>query len=94
MSYTLVRIAFEDFEKFKAVFEEAANLRQSHGSKGVRVFRNVDQPNEVMIVGEYEDLARARQLFQSPDFRAAIQRAGVTGRPEVSFMEEVAQLPA
>lgn len=94
MSYVLVRITVEDFEKWKAVFEQAGSLRQSYGSKGVRVFRSVDKPNEAVIVGEYEDLERARQLFQSEEFRAATQRAGVTGRPEVSFLEEVEQLPA
>jgi heme-degrading monooxygenase HmoA len=76
------------------VFDEAASLRQSYGSKGVRVLRNLDQPKEVVIVGDYEDLERARQLFQSPEFRAAIQRAEVIGRPEVSFLEEVDRLPA
>lgn len=94
MSYVLVRITVEDFEKWKTVFEQAASLRQSYGSKGVRIFRSVDTPNEAVIVGEYQDLERARQLFQSEEFRAAIQRAGVTGRPEVSFLKEVAQLPA
>jgi heme-degrading monooxygenase HmoA len=94
MPYALVRITFEDFEKWKAVFDEAASLRQSYGSKGVRVSRNLDQPNEVVTVGDYEDLKRARQLFQSPEFWAATQRAGVIGRPEVSFLEEVERLPA
>ena len=55
--------------------------------------RNLDQPNEVVTVGDYEDLKRARQLFQSPEFWAATQRAGVIGRPEVSFLEEVERLP-
>lgn len=63
MPYTLVRISFEDFEKWRAVFDEAVSLRQSYGSKGVRVFRSTDHANEVVILGEYEDLARARQLF-------------------------------
>ena len=94
MPYALVRITFEDFEKWKAVFDEAASLRQSYGSKGVRVLRNLDQPNEVVTVGDYEDSKRARQLFQSSEFWVATQRAGVIERPEVSFLEEVERLPA
>jgi heme-degrading monooxygenase HmoA len=90
----LVRITFEDFDKWKAVFDEAAALRQRYGSKGVRVFRSVDNANEAMILGEYEDLARARQLFQSQEFREATQRAGISGAPEVSFLDEVDRLPA
>lgn len=94
MSYVIVRITFEDFAKWKAVFDEAATLRKSFGSKGVRVFRNVDKSDEVMILGEYESLEKARQLFQSQEFREATKRAGVSGPPEVSYLDQVDELPA
>jgi quinol monooxygenase YgiN len=94
MTYTLIRVTFEDFDKWKAVFDEAATLRKAYGSKGVRVFRSADKPNEAVLIGEYEDADRARQMFQSQDFREATKRAGVVGPPEVSFLDEVDRLPA
>jgi len=94
MIYTLVRITFEDFDKWKAVFDEAATLRKAYGSKGVRVLRSADKPNEAVLIGEYEDADKARQMFQSPEFREATKRAGVVGLPEVSFLDEVDRLPA
>jgi heme-degrading monooxygenase HmoA len=94
MPYALVRITFEDYQKWRAVFDEAATLRRAYGSKGVRVFRSVGKPNEAVILGEYEDLEKARQLFQSQEFREATKRAGVSGPPEVSFLDEVASAPA
>jgi heme-degrading monooxygenase HmoA len=94
MPYTLVRITVEDFDKWKLVFEEAAALRQSYGSVGVQVFRVVDKPNEVVLVGEYENLEHARQLFQSQEFREVTKRAGLVGPPDVTFMIQVDQLPA
>lgn len=94
MIYTLVRITFEDFDKWKAVFDEATTLRQAYGSKGVRVLRSADKPNEAVLFGEYEDAAKARQMFQSQEFREATKRAGVVGPPEVSFLEEVDRLAA
>lgn len=94
MPYVLVRITFEDYTKWKAVFDDSATLRETYSSKGVRVFRSVDKSNEVVILGEYEDLERARQLFQSQEFREATKRAGVSGPPEVSFLDEVDRLPA
>jgi heme-degrading monooxygenase HmoA len=90
----MVRITFEDYEKWKAVFDEAGSLRKAYGSKGVRVFRNMDKANEALIFGEYEDLGKVRQLFQSPEFREATKRAGVSGPPEVILLAEVDQLPA
>ena len=94
MPYTVVRITIEDFAKWKPVFDEATTLRKAYGSKGVQVFRRVDKPNEVVLLAEYEDLERARQLFQSQEFREATKRAGVSGPPDVTFLDEVDHLPA
>jgi len=94
MTYVLVRFTVEDLAKWKPVFEEAASLRKSFGSMGVRAFSKADSPNDVIIIGEYEDPARASQLFQSQEFRDATKRAGVLGPPEVTFLDEVLNLPA
>jgi len=63
MPYTLVRLTVQDYAKWRPVFDEAATLRKAYGSKGVRVYRGVDKPNEIVVVAEYEDLAKARQLL-------------------------------
>ena len=94
MPHTLVRIQIEDFEKWELVFKDSSALRKAYGSKGVRVFRNVEKPNEVVLVAEYEDAQRARQLFQSQEFREATRKAGVIGPPEVTLLDEAFQLPA
>ncbi len=94
MPYVLVRFTVEDLAKWKPVFEEAAALRKSFGSMGVRAFSKADSPNEVAILGEYEDAEKARQMFQSQEFRDATKRAGVIGAPEVSFLDEAVNLPA
>jgi heme-degrading monooxygenase HmoA len=94
MLHVIVRVTFEDYEKWKPVFDEAGSLRKAYGSQGVRVFRNREKPNEALIFGEYEDLEKVRQLFQSPEFREATKRAGLTAPPEVIFLEQVDELPA
>lgn len=94
MYFVTVRIKFEDYAKWKAVFDQAIGLRRSYGSMGVRIFRDTDQDNEVTILGEYEDLEKARQLFHSQEFRDAIRQAGVSAPPEVTYLDEVDQLPA
>jgi uncharacterized protein (DUF1330 family) len=48
----------------------------------------------VVLVAEYENLEKARQLFQSQEYREAIKRAGVSGPPEISFLNEVDRLSA
>jgi heme-degrading monooxygenase HmoA len=88
MPYILIRAKFENFAQMKAVFDERAALRKSFGSKGGYVFRNADDPNEVVVLLEWDDLARARQFSQSEDLREGMQRAGLAGRPEVYFLDE------
>lgn len=94
MVHVLVRVNFEDFETWKAGFTAASSLRQAFGSQGVTVYRSSDNPNHVVIVGTYEDKARAQQLFQSQEFRDATKRAGLTAPPEVTFLDEPFQLSA
>ena len=94
MTHVLVRFAVEDLAKWKPVFEEAASLRKSFGSMGVRAFSKADNPNEVVILAQYEDRGKAQQMFQSQEFREATQRAGVKGPPDVTFLDEVLDLPA
>ena len=94
MIYVLVRLTVEDLSKWKPVFEEAAGLRKNFGSMGVRAFSKADNPNEIVIVGEYADKEKAMQMFQSQEFREATARAGVKGAPELTFLNEVVNLPA
>ncbi|HJS29584.1 MAG TPA: hypothetical protein VJ768_08175 [Anaerolineales bacterium] len=94
MSYTLVRVKFEDYEKWRVVFDEAASLRKSFGSLGVRVFRIADKPDEAIILGEYQDMERARHLFNFPEFRIVTQRAGLVEPPDVDFLIDSGSLPS
>lgn len=94
MLHVLVRVSFEEFEKWKVGFTAGSSLRKEYGSQGVTVFRSPDKPNQVVILAEYEDLARAQQLFQSQELRDALKRAGVTEPPEVTFLDEAFKLQA
>ncbi len=93
MPYLLVRSKIQDYAKWKPVFDEHAPTREAMGSKGGYVFRNADDPNELLVLLEVEDLSRARQFAQSDDLRQAMQRAGTTDQPDIYFLE-VADRPS
>jgi quinol monooxygenase YgiN len=94
MIQVLVRFTVEDQSKWKAVFEEATELRKRFGSIGVRAFARADSPNEIFVLGDYSDKAKAMEMFQSQEFREATARAGVKGPPEVTVLNEVVNLAA
>jgi len=92
MPYMLVRHKVEDYEMWKPVFDEHAAVREQSGSKGGRLWRNVDDPNEVVILFEWDNLENARRFYSSDDLRETMQRAGVADQPDIYTLEEVEQV--
>lgn len=89
MSHFLIRHKVEDYAKWKPVFDSDSGNRQKHGSKGGRLFRNADNPNEVIILWDWESLEQARQFTQSPELKQKMHDAGVADRSDIYFLEEV-----
>ena len=56
--------------------------------------RNALDPNELVILLEWDSLENARRFADVDELREAMQRAGVTDRPDVYFLEEVERLRA
>ncbi len=94
MPYLLVRHKVEDYAKWKPVYDQHATTRKASGGQGAQLFRNATDPNELVILFEWDDLERARQFAQSEDLRQAMQRAGVADQPDIYFLEEVEHVPA
>ncbi len=85
----LIRHRVADFTAWKSVFDEHAVSRRANGSRGGQVFHNAADPNEVLVLLGWDDLDRVRLFLDSDDLREAMTRAGVSGEPEVWFLEEV-----
>jgi heme-degrading monooxygenase HmoA len=92
MAYLLVRHKVEDYAKWKPIFDEHGKARKAGGSKGGYLFRNANDPSELIILFEWDSLDKAQQFAQSDDLREAMQRAGVMDRPDVYFLEQVERL--
>jgi heme-degrading monooxygenase HmoA len=92
MPYMLVRHKVEDYERWKPVFDEHATVREQSGSMGGRLWRSADDPNEVVILFEWDNMENARRFYSSDDLRETMQRAGVVDQPDIYTLEEVEQL--
>lgn len=91
MSYVIVKHKVADYARWKQMFDADAANRQSGGSKGGQLFRSADDPNEVVILFEW-DLEKARQFHQPEELSAEMQEAGAPGLPELYLLEEIEQL--
>jgi hypothetical protein len=90
MAYIIVKHTVADYARWRLLFDADGANRQAGGSSGGQLFRSADDPNEVVMLFEW-DLEQARQFSQREDLRAKMQEAGVLGPPDFSFLEEIEQ---
>jgi heme-degrading monooxygenase HmoA len=94
MPYLLFRYKVADYDRWKPVLDQRGATRQAQGSRGGQVFRNANDPNELVILFEWSDLEQARQFAQSEELRQAMQQAGVADQPDIYLLEAGEHLPA
>ena len=87
MPHILVHHEVEDFSAWKAVFDEHKPARDAAGFTQLHLLRGAENPNDVVILFEVADLARARELTASEDLKESMARSGVIGKPELLELE-------
>jgi len=86
MTHLLVRHNVADFAKWKTLYDAHLTARQKAGLREKNLLRSVDNPNEVVLLFEAEDLKKAQAFSESSDLREAMQKAGVVGQPDILFL--------
>lgn len=81
----IVQHTCADFDAWRPVFDEHAEVRKAHGCISEQVYRNADDPNQVAVIMEWPSQADAERFMADPSLREAMQRGGVTGPPTVTF---------
>jgi heme-degrading monooxygenase HmoA len=91
MPYMIVQHKVEDYARWKALYDEHGATRKAAGCQGTTVFRTAEDPNNVVVLLEWDDLANARQFSQSDDLRETMQEAGVMDMPDLYFLNKADQ---
>ena len=89
MASMLVQHQVKDFTEWKRVYDSVADLRSSNGELSDRIYRDATDPNKLTIIFKWDSLANAQKYAQSPELKAAMEKAGVEGPPNVSFLNEI-----
>ena len=88
MNYVMIRHKVKDFKKWKAAYDAHGPAREGAGLKERVLLRNAKSRNDVWILFEANNLARAKAFCASADLRAAMKKAGVTGKPELAILAD------
>ena len=84
--HMFVRHKVSDFSKWKPVYDAHLSARQKAGLKEEHLFRNFHDPNEVLLLFSVEDFDKANTFSASDDLRQAMEKAGVSDKPDVYFL--------
>jgi heme-degrading monooxygenase HmoA len=89
----LVRFKVQDYDSWREVFEANGELRRSAGSLGTHIFRNAQDPTEVIVNVQWQDESQATDFYGSQELNAALREAGVIGPIEVTYLEDAGRTP-
>jgi quinol monooxygenase YgiN len=88
MASMIVTHKVKDFSIFKKTFDSVIDLRKSNGELSDRIYRDASDPNELTLIFNWNSLANAQKYAHSPELKAAMDKAGVVGKPEIHFLNE------
>jgi quinol monooxygenase YgiN len=94
MAVSLAYFKVKDYDTFLTHFRQAASYRAAAGCKGVHLFRNSDDGNDVVINFQWEDRAKAEQMMQDPATQARFAEAGMIGAPMVIWVDDAGREPS
>jgi quinol monooxygenase YgiN len=89
MPHVLVHQRITGFDRWKEAFDRLGPARTAASCRSATVFRNREDPHEVVVLLDFADLARARQHIGSAELRRAWQDAGVTDAGTRSVLDVV-----
>jgi heme-degrading monooxygenase HmoA len=88
MAKVIVQHHVADYEHWLPGFTEHEAVRRQHGATGHTVYREVVDPNSVVVVTDFATLDGARAFTQDPSLKEVMARAGVDSSPQVWIVEE------
>jgi len=80
-----IRHKVRDYTTWRTVYNAHEQSRRAAGVTNGTVFRNAEDPNDVVVLQDVADVAKARTWVASEDLKAAMQKAGVVSSPSIRF---------
>ena len=86
MTYLLCRNKVADFATWKRVFDSHSTAHREAGLTLKQLLHNLENPNDVFMLFEVEDLKKAKAFVASPDVPDAQEKSGVVQKPDIYFL--------
>ena len=77
MFYEISNLKVQDYEKWKTGFDGLKSILKDNGAKCRRIFRDIEDPNRVMVIIEWENPEEAKKLAENNEMLAKFQELGI-----------------
>ncbi len=85
----VIRHKVADYTKWRAGFDAHDSVRKAYGLTVLAVERGIDNPNDLLVASKISDLQKAKDFSTMPNLKEAMAKAGVIGKPDISYFEVV-----
>jgi hypothetical protein len=86
MAVMVIQHKVRDYDAWRPVYDAHQGSRTGAGVTNGRVYRRAEDPNDLLLVHDVADVAKARAWTEGEDLRAAMQKAGVVSEPVIYFL--------
>jgi quinol monooxygenase YgiN len=80
-----VRHEVADYATWKKSYDAFRATQQKMGVISEAVYQSVDNPNDVTVTHVFHSLEKAKAFAASPELKAAMEKAGVKGAPQIWY---------
>lgn len=83
---TTVSHSVKDYSAWKAVYDTAGKMQKDAGVHDHLVLRSLGNENVITVLGTISSAAKFNEFMSNPDLKGAMEKAGVTSKPEVRIL--------
>jgi hypothetical protein len=80
-----VRHEVADYGAWKKSYDAFAPNQKKMGVIYQSVYQSTDDPNDVTVIHDFHSLEKAKAFAASADLKAAMEKSGVKGAPQVWY---------
>ncbi len=88
MQYVLIIHEVEAYPAWKAIFDQAADIRKNAGEISYQLLRYDNDPNNIVHFSEWSSIDNARSFFESSELVEIRKKAGVKS-PNFIYLQEI-----
>jgi len=78
-----VRHEVADYGVWRKAFDAFAPTAKKSGAINGAVYRSADNANDVTVIHDFHSVQKAKAFTASPELKAAMEKAGVKGAPQI-----------